>query len=184
MQRNPCDLGGTKSELGISPVPSRGGPSKWTKSEVATSPGPSQGPTKMLHTFLGHREWAEVLQKPCVLRGPHQKGRKQKWLDWPCLLGRQRSRGSPSKGTKSELVTSLYLRGRATRGQNCYITLAFSGAHECWEVLHHVFLGEPKGSEVLHNPAIFRGPHQVGQNEKWLQHPCLLCGPSVAISAA
>ena len=32
-------------------------------------------------------------------------------------------------------------------------------------------------SSLLHNPYTLRGPHQRGQNQKWLPHPCLLGGP-------
>ena len=140
MQRNPCDLGGTKSELGISPVPSRGGPSKWTKSEVATSPGPSQGPTSGQKCYT--RSWGTVSGRKCyrnpafsgvpikkaesrsgyigpafsganVLGGPHQRGLNQNWLHHSIFVGGQRG---------GRIATSpLPSPGPMSAGK-CYIT--------------------------------------------------------------
>ena len=69
--------------------------------------------------FLGAQKRAEWLHNPCFLGGPQQSGQNQKWLPHPCLLGGPkeggiamqplRSRGSPNKGTKSEVKT--YARG-------------------------------------------------------------------------
>ena len=34
---------------------------------------------------------------------------------------------------------------------------------------------------MLRNPCVLRGPHQRGQNQKWLPHPCLSGGPHKGI---
>ena len=33
--------------------------------------------------FSGAQKWAELLHKPCVLRGPQQRGQNQKWPPLP-----------------------------------------------------------------------------------------------------
>ena len=80
-----------------------------------------------------------------------------------------RFRGSPTKGTKSELAASTLPSRGPKRGQKCYVTPAFSGAE--------------KRAEMLRNPCILGGPQQRGRNQKWLPHPCLLGGPKKGGSA-
>ena len=105
--------------------------------------------------FSGDHKRAQVLHNSCILCSPRQRPQHQKWLHHPCVLGdshqpRQnwkwlhhsnllggpqkggiatyllRSRGSQSKGTKSELATSPLPSRGATRGRKCYIILALS----------------------------------------------------------
>ena len=70
--------------------------------------------------FSGAQKRAEMLRLPCILGDPQTKGgQNQKWLPHPCLLRGPKeggsatsplhSRGSPTKGTKSEVKT--YTRG-------------------------------------------------------------------------
>ena len=72
---------------------------------------------ELLHeAFMGSHRWTEVLRKPCILRGPQQRGQNQDGLPHPCLprgaevagiaASPQHSQGSPTKGTKLELATS------------------------------------------------------------------------------
>ena len=63
----------------------------------------------------GAQRWAEMQHNPCILGGCQQRGQNQKWLHYPCLLGGPKvggnarqplhARGSPTKGTKSKMVT-------------------------------------------------------------------------------
>ena len=69
-----------------------------------------------------------------------------------------------------------------TRGRKCYVTPPFSGVPIKADriksgYLTLAFLGAHMRAEVLHNPCVLEGPHQRGQNQKWLPHLCLLGGP-------
>ena len=166
--RNPCILGhprqrGTKSEVAASPLPSRG-PKRGQNCSVtpAFSGVPNKGdkirsgyltpafsgaqkranryitpafsgfPNKgveirsgcLTPAFLGPHKWAEVLCNPYILGRPQQRG------------------------TKSEVATSPLPSKWPKRGQNCYVTLAFSGV-----------------------------PNKRERNQKWLPQPCLLRDP-------
>ena len=100
--------------------------------ENAISPLHSRGsPTKrnkrigcLTPAFSGAQKRAEVLCHHCILGEPEQRGTKSEVAASPL----------PSRGPK--------------RGQNCYVTPAFSG-----------------------------NPNKGEQNQKWVRHPCLLGGP-------
>ena len=129
--RNPCILADPQT--------------KGTKSEVAASPVPSRGLTRGQKCYV----------TPAFSGVPSKRGQNQKWLPHPYLLGGPQvgtsatqplhSRGSPRKGTKSQVLGSPLPSRGPTRGQKCYKTPTFLG-----------------------------GPQQRGQNQKWLPHPCLL----------
>ena len=131
---HPCLLGGPKQGgIAMSPLHSRGSPkpSAWKKSEVAASPVPSRTSTRGRNCYV----------TPAFSGIPNAKHgeQNQKWLPHPCLLGGPKEGGmatSPlhsrgpqrrARGTKSEVAASPLLCRRATRGRNCYVTLAFSG---------------------------------------------------------
>ena len=87
--------------------------------------------------FSGAGKRAEVLRNACILGGPQLQGQNQKWLPYPFPPGGPKeggiatyplhTRGSPSRGTKSEVAT-LTLPSRGPKGGlNCYATLAFTG---------------------------------------------------------
>ena len=72
------------------------------------------------------------------------------------------------------------------RGQDCSVTLAFSGVpnakHEekiTSDYLTPTFFGAQKGAALLCNRRILGDPqHQArGENQKWLPHPCLPGAP-------
>ena len=104
-----------------------------------------------LNTLLGCRKCTFNLGawgEGC-LRG--QESSDTKWLPHPCLLG-------------------------GKRGQNCYITPAFSGVPnaKCGEkiksgCLTPAFSGAQKRAELLRNPCILGGPQcqARGENQKW-----------------
>ena len=188
-----------------SPLRSRGSPNKGTKSMVA-------------------HQWAELLHRPCVLGGPQTRGQRQGWHTsgrkcyiTPAFSGvpKQgdkvnggppvggsatsplRSRGSPNKGTKSEVAHKWaevlhhprVLGGTPTRGQsqrwptsgrNCYITPAFSGVPKHVDKVNG---GPPLGGGAT-SPLRSRGSPNTGTKSKvahkWaevLHHPCTLGGP-------
>ena len=132
---------GTKSQGAASPLPSRG-PTRGRNCFVtpAFSRVPKQGDKIksgcLTPAFSEAHKWAEVLRNPCILGGPQTRGQNRNWLPHPCLLrgpqvgGSARSplhsRGSPNKGTKSELVASPLPSRGPTSGWKCYVTLAFS----------------------------------------------------------
>ena len=80
-----------------------------------------------------------------------------------------RCRGSPTKGTKSEVATSPLLSAGPKRGWNCYATPAFSrvpnakrGDKIGTSCLTRAFSGGQKREELLRNPCILKGPqHQA-----------------------
>ena len=112
---------GTKSEVAASTLPSWG-PTSGPKCYVtyAFSGVAKQGDKirsgSLNSAFLGAHKRAKVLCNLCILGGPQTRGQNQKWLPHPCLLwGPQEaqsamqpvhSRGSPNKGTKSEVAAS------------------------------------------------------------------------------
>ena len=72
------------------------------------------------------------------------------------------------------------------RGQNCYVTPAFSGVPNAMHAekirngcLIPAFSGAQKRAELLRIPYILGGPQRQarGENQKWLPHPCLLGVP-------
>ena len=114
------------------------------------------------------------------------------------------SRGSPNKGTKSEVATSPLPSQGPTRGRKCCITPAFSGIpnkgeqNQKW--LPHPCLlkgpqeggsatsplpsqGPTRGRKCCITPAFSGIPNKGEQNQKWLPHPCLLKGPQEGGSA-
>ena len=181
-----------------SPLHSRGSPTKGTKSELA---GPTSGRKCYITTAFsgvpnkgdkirigGAHKWAEMLHHPCILGGPQQRGQNQNWRG-PQVGGNAtsplHSRGSPTKGTKSELAGP-------TSGRKCYITTAFSGVpkemgtklelagptsgRKCY--ITPAFLGVPnKGDKIKVGPQVggnatsplhSRGsPTKGGQNQNW-----------------
>ena len=69
------------------------------------------------------------------------------------LRCKRHSRGSPTKGTKSEVAASILPSQGPKRGWNCYITPAFSGVPNKGD----------KKSEVAASPLPSRGPKR-GRN--------------------
>ena len=78
------------------------------------------------------------------------------------------------------------------RGQNCYVTPAFSGIPNAKRgdkirsgYLTLAFCGAQKRAELLRNPCILGDPKRQarGENQKWLPHPCLLWGPKEGVIA-
>ena len=124
---HPCLLGGPQvGGIAISPLHSRGSPTKGTKSELVALPLSSWGAKSGRNCYTTP-----------TFSGPQQRGQNQNWLPHPCLLGGPQvggiamsplhSRGSPTKGTKSKLgISPMPSRGR-TSGWNCCVSLAFSG---------------------------------------------------------
>ena len=73
------------------------------------------------------------------------------------------SRGSPTKGTKSELVASPLPSRGPTSGRNFYVTPTFSGVPESGDKIKSGYLttalsGAHKWVELLRNPAFSRVP--------------------------
>ena len=93
------------------PLPNPGGDRDPSSSSVIRRPC-GMGSLGWTATY----KWTEMLHNPCILGDPQQRGQNQNWLPHPCLLGGPKvggnateplhSRGSPTKGTKSELATS------------------------------------------------------------------------------
>ena len=191
---------------------------------IATSPLRSWGsPNKGTKSKVAHK-WAELLHRPCVLGGPQTRGQSQRcptsgqncyitlaFLGVPKQgdkvkggpqVGRiatspLRSRGSPNKGTKSNVAGQwaelLYhpcvfggpqTRGQSqrcpTNGQNCYITPAFLGVPKQGDKVK----GGPQVGTIATSPLRSRGSPNKGTKSKvahkWtevLHHPCVLGGP-------
>ena len=85
------------------------------------------------------------------------------------------------------MATSPLPSQEPKRGQNCYITPAFSGILNDKlgdkirsRYLTLAFSGAQKKAELLRNPCILGDPQREarGQNQKWLPHICLLGGPN------
>ena len=85
------------------------------------------------------------------------------------------------------MATSPLPSWRPKRGQDCYLTPAFSGIPNTKhgektrsDYLTPTFLGAQKGAALLCNPCILGDPqHQArGENQKWLPHPYLPGGPN------
>ena len=85
------------------------------------------------------------------------------------------------------MATSPLPSWRPKRGQDCYLTPAFSGIPNTKhgektrsDYLTPIFLGAQKGAALLCNPCILGDPqHQArGENQKWLPHPYLPGGPN------
>ena len=175
---------GTKSEVAASPLPS-GGPTSGPKCYVT---GVFSGVAKqgdkirsgcLNPAFLGAHKRAKMLCNLCILRGPQTRGQNQKWLPQPCLLGGPQegqsamqpvhSRGSPNKGTKSEVAASTLPSWGPTSGPKCYVTCAFSGVPKQGDKIRSgclilAFLGAHKRAKVLCNLCILGGPQTRGQN--------------------
>ena len=109
--------------------------------------------------FSGAHKLAELLRNPGVLGWRQQRVQNENWQPHPCLLGGPqlgkaatqplRSRGSPAKGRKAQLATSLLPPQGPTSGWNCYAT------PPVWGVPN-------KGDAIRIDP-----------------HPCLVGGPQV-----
>ena len=99
--------------------------------------GGGSGPTLMACLKVEGGQNQKWLPHPCILEDPQQKGQNHNWMPHPCLLkgiklggnatSPLHSRGSPTKGTKSELATSPLPSRGLEIGRKCYITPAFSG---------------------------------------------------------
>ena len=92
----------------------------------------------------------------------------------------RQSRGSPTKGTKSEVAASSLPSRGAKRGRKYYATRALSGVPNKGDNITSgcfapPFSGAHKRAELL--PYILEGAQQRGQNQKWLPYPCLARGP-------
>ena len=175
MLRHPRILGGpqrqaqgAKSEVAVSPLPSRG-PKRGRKCYITLAflmiPSAKRGeqnqtwsPTRgkkirsgcLAPAFLGAQKRAEMLRHPCILGDPQRQARGAKIQKW-----------SPTKGTK---ITS-----------GC-LTPTFSGAQKRVEMLRHPCILEgpqcqARGakSEVV--------PNKGEQNHRRLPHPYVLGGP-------
>ena len=168
MLRNPCILGGPQQ---------RGQNQKW-------QPHP---------TFSGAQERTEVLHSPCILGDPQQRGKNQKWLPHPCLLvgppvGTSatqplHSRGSPTKGTKSEMAASPLPSRGPTRRRKCYDTPAFSafprkGDENRSGYLTPTFSEAHQRTKVLQNPCILGGPQTKGTKSEVAASPLPSQGPT------
>ena len=93
-----------------------------------------------------------------------------------------RSRGSPNKGTKSELAASPLPSRGPKRGRKCYVTPTFSGVPKQGDKIRigcitSAFSRAQKRGKVLRNPYVLGGPQTRGHNQKWPPHPCLLGVP-------
>ena len=193
-QPHTCLLGGPQvGGNATSAVCTRGSPrQRGTKSEVGTSPLPSRGPTGgrkcyviptylgipkkngdkirigyLTLAFLGAHTWAEVLQHPYILGDPQKKAGTKLQVAASPLLSRR-----PTSGRKC-YVTPAYLgipKTKENKIRSGYLTLAVSRAHTWAEVPRHPYIP---------------GDHQnkVGQNQKWPPHPCLLAGLQVSGNA-
>ena len=78
------------------------------------------------------------------------------------------SRGSPTKGTKSEVANSPLPSRGPKRGRKCYVTPAFLQASNKRDIIRSGYLTPAtleaqKRAEVLRNPCILGGPRQKGQ---------------------
>ena len=147
------------------------------------SPLPSWGPKRgqscyVTPAFSGGRKRAGLRCNPCILGGPQQRRQNQKWLPHPCLLGGPKegriatqplhSRGSPTKGTKSEVAVSPVPSQAPKRGQNCYVSRAFSGIPNKGDKIRSGCLtlassGAQKRAELLCIPCILEGPQKGAQ---------------------
>ena len=132
---------GEKSELATSPPPSQRATSGrncyvTTAFSGFTNKGDKFRIGCLTRVFLGGHKWAQLLCHTCFLGGPQQTGQKQSWCPHLCVLGGATggrncygvpARGSPTRGTNSELVASPVTYGGPTSGRNCYVTPALSG---------------------------------------------------------
>ena len=124
---HPCLLGGPK-EGGIAtqPLHSLGSPNKGTKSKPGAAPLPSGGRASGRKCYV----------TPAFSGGPETRGPNRNWPPHASLLGGPKeggsatqplhSRGSPNKGTQSQVAASPVPSRGPKRGRKCYITTAFS----------------------------------------------------------
>ena len=112
--------------------------------------------------FLEAHKRPELLRNPCPLGGPErQAGGGGSDCLTPAFSGAQK-RADLYVTPELLGVPNAKRRGKSTSG---HITPAFSGSQ--------------KGAELLCNRSILGGPQRqvLGENQKWLPHPCLLRGP-------
>ena len=138
---HPCLLGGPKEgRNATSPLHSRGSPTKGNKIRNGC----------LTPAFSGIQKRAEMLHHSCILGDPQSQARgaksevasnkgeqNQQWSPHPYLLGGPKeggnatsplhSRGSLTKGIKSEVAASPLPSRGPKRGRKCYITPTFSG---------------------------------------------------------
>ena len=191
--------------IATSPLRSRGSPNKGTKSKVPhkwaellhhpcvlggpQTRGQSQRcPTSGQNCYItlaflgvpkqgdkvkGAPQVGRIATSPLHSRGSPNKGTKSKvphkWaelLHHPCVLGVPQTRGQNQRCP--------------TSGQNCYITLAFSGVHKQGDKVK----GGPQVGRIATSPLRSRGSPNKGTKSKvahkWaelLHHPCVLGGP-------
>ena len=193
---------GTKSEVGASPLPSRG-PTRERKCYVtlAFSGVPNKGDKikrgRPTPAFSRVHKMAEVLRNPCVLGGPEPRVQESEVAASPLPWGPAkdvitmsplRSEGSPQKRDKI---------------RSGFLTPAFMVVHKRADVLCNPrVLGVPNigdnirsgcltpafsrvhtRAEMLRNPCVLGGPQQTGQHRKRMSYPCLLRGPQEGGSA-
>ena len=82
----------------------------------------------------------KLLRNSWVVGGCWKRGQNQMWLPHPYILAGPQvggiaaqpvsSRGSPNKGTKSQVATSPLPSPGPTSGRNCYKSPAFSGVQD------------------------------------------------------
>ena len=94
------------------------------------------------------------------------------------------SRGSPNKGTKSQVATSPLPSQGPTRGRKYYVIPAFTGVPKQVDkitsgCLTTAFSGADKWAEVLRHPCILGPPHTRGKYQNWPPQSCLLVCPQV-----
>ena len=133
-----CFLGGPKEGgNATSPLHSRGSPTKGEQNQNSL-PHPR---------LLGAQKRAEMLWAPAVSVIPNARRREQN-QKWSPTKRKKISSGPQQRGTKSEVATSPVFSWGPKRGQECYVTPAFSGV-----------------------------PNKGQQSENWLPHPCLVGCP-------
>ena len=185
-----CLLGGQKLDgidTQLVALHSRASSTKGTQSELATSPLPSRGPKR------GRNCYATLAFSG--VPNPRRGDEIRRGSLTPAFSGARKrveatrpphSRGSATKGTKSEVATSPLPSRGPKRGWNGYATPTFLGGPNAKRgdkirsgCLTPAFPGAQKRVELLATQAFSGGWQRQarGQNHKWLPHPCLLGGP-------
>ena len=137
--------------IATSPLHSRGSPKRATKLRIGC----------LTPAFSGAHSWAELLNHPCILGSPTQRGQNQTLLPHTFAL---------SGGQKRvELLCHHYILGHPHNwGQN-----------RKW-LPHSCLLGGTQVGRIATSPLHSRGSPTKGTNRNWLPHPCLLEGPTSA----
>ena len=126
----PCLLGGPKvGGSSMSPLHSRGSPTKWNKIRIGC----------LSHAFSGAKSGRKCYVNPAFSGVPNKGEQNQNCLPQPCLLGGPKESGSS--------MSPLHSRGSPTKWNK--ITTG---------CLSHAFSGAQMWAEVLCHPCILGGP--------------------------